>query len=284
MLLYESKDSFLEETIELKKAKYILLPVPMDITTTYLKGTKFGPRSIIEASRSIENYNAELNFDVRDLIYTAGELEIPPDAQKAVEVIRKTVSDVLMENKFPIIVGGEHTITYGASLAFDKDVIFIIFDAHADFKKDVFGSEINHASNSRLINRRNKIILIGVRSLSLEEKNELKKNKIPVFYAYDQKIETNIKGLFDHMKGKQVYVSIDMDVFDPSVAPGVGTPQPGGMLYQTVKFLLEKIAKNSKIVGFDVNEVRPLGENNITEILAAKLIVDMIALSENNKK
>ena len=89
MLLYESKDSFLEETIELKKAKYILLPVPMDITTTYLKGTKFGPRSIIEASRSIENYNAELNFDVRDLIYTAGELEIPPDAQKAVEAATK---------------------------------------------------------------------------------------------------------------------------------------------------------------------------------------------------
>ena len=166
MLLYEGKDSFLEEVVDFKKAKYVLLPVPMDITTTYLKGTKFGPRSVIEASRSLENYDSELDFEVRDVVFTSGELEIPPDAVKATDVIKSTVSDVLLEKKLPILLGGEHTITYGASLAFDEDVIFVIFDAHADFKKDVLGSPINHASNSRLINKRNKVILVGTRSLA----------------------------------------------------------------------------------------------------------------------
>jgi agmatinase len=284
MLLYEGKDSFLEETVDFKKAKYVLLPVPMDITTTYLKGTKFGPRSIIEASRSLENYDVELDFDVRDIIYTSGELEIPPDAGEAVEVIKKTVSDVLMERKFPFMIGGEHTITYGASLAFDKDVVFVIFDAHADFKKNVLGSEINHASNSRLINKRNKVVLIGVRSLSKEDRRDLEKADVLTFYAHGPFLDKDVLKLKKATAGKKVYISIDMDVFDTSIAPGVGTPQPGGMLYIAVRHVIEEIAKDSKLVGFDVNEVRPLGENNITEILAAKLIMDIVALIEINKK
>lgn len=283
MLLYESSNSFLEEAIDYKKSKYVLLPVPMDITTTYLKGTKFGPRSVIEASKSLENYNVELNFEVKDMIFTSGELEIPPNASEAVEVVKKTVSDVLAEDKFPLLIGGEHTITYGASLAFDKDVVFVIFDAHADFKKDVFGSEINHASNSRLISKRNKIILIGVRSLSREDRDELARGRILTFYAHGPSIDSEKTKLRKAIKNKKVYISIDMDVFDPSIAPGVGTPQPGGMHYLAIRHILENIAKDSKIVGFDITEVRPLGNNNITEILAAKLLIDIVSLVEINK-
>ncbi len=281
MLLYEGKDSFLEEVVDFKKAKYVLLPVPMDITTTYLKGTKFGPRSVIEASRSLENYDSELDFEVRDVVFTSGELEIPPDAVKATDVIKSTVSDVLLEKKLPILLGGEHTITYGASLAFDEDVIFVIFDAHADFKKDVLGSPINHASNSRLINKRNKVILVGTRSLSQEDKKDLAKSKIPIFRAQDySRLKTNLSELKNLIKNKNVYISVDMDVFDPAVAPGVGTPQPGGIFYETMLEYLKIIVGSGKLVGFDVNEVRPLGENNITEILAAKLVIDLISLNE----
>ncbi len=283
MLLYEGKDSFLEEVVDFKKAKYVILPVPMDITTTYLKGTKFGPRSVIEASRSLENYDSELDFEVRDVVFTSGELEIPPEAAKAIDVIKSTVSDVLLEKKFPILLGGEHTITYGASLAFDEDVIFVIFDAHADFKKDVLGSAINHASNSRLINKRNKVVLVGTRSLSKEDKDELEKMKITTLRAQDYtKLKNNLSELKRLVKDKKVYVSIDMDVFDPSLVPGVGTPQPGGIFYEIMLDYLRAIVCSGKLVGFDVNEVRPIGENNITEILAAKLVIDLIALKETN--
>lgn len=284
MLLYEGTDSFLEEIIDFKKAKYVILPVPMDITTTYLKGTKFGPRSVIEASRSLENYDSELDFDVRDVIFTTGELEIPPDAEKAVDVINKSVTDVLMEKKFPILLGGEHTLTYGASLAFDKGVIFIIFDAHADFKKDVLGSPVNHASNSRLINKRNEVILIGTRSLSAEDKKDLEKKKILTFYAHSPVFGGYVKELIKAISGKKVYISIDMDVFDPAIAPGVGTPQPGGIFYPAVRRIIEEITKASELVGFDITEVRPLSDNNITEILAAKLVIDIVALKEKSNK
>ncbi len=280
MLLYEGKDSFLEEVVDFKKAKYVLLPVPMEISTTYLKGTKFGPRSAIEASRSLENYDSELDAEVRDVIFTVGELEIPPDAEKAVKVIKETVSDVLREEKFPIMLGGEHTITYGASLAFDEDVVFVIFDAHADFKKDVLGSQINHASDSRLISKRNKVAILGVRSLSKEDKKELEKNGIVVLYIDDIEEKSALSRLHTLIKNKKVYISIDMDVFDPSIAPGVGTPQPGGLSYQSALKLLKAIVTTSKLVGFDINEIRPLGDNNITEILAAKLLIDIVALNE----
>ena len=283
MLLYEGTDSFLEEVIDFKKAKYVILPVPMDITTTYLKGTKFGPRSVIEASRSLENYDSEMDFEVRNVAFTAGELEIPPEPSKAIEIVRKTVSDVLIEGKFPILLGGEHTITYGASLAFDGDVIFVIFDAHADFKKDVLSSPINHASNARLISKKNKAILIGIRSLSLEDKAELEKSKIQVVYSNDS-LEPNAIGLKSALTGKKVYISIDMDVFDPAFAPGVGTPQSGGLSYSTVKKILETVVASAELVGFDVTETRPIADNNITEILAAKLVIDIIALNEKKKK
>lgn len=270
----------MEEVVDFKKAKYVLIPVPMDITTTYLKGTKFGPRSIIEASRSLENYDSEVGSEVKNLIFTTGELEIPPDAEKAVDIIKKSVSDVILENKFPILLGGEHTLTYGASLAFDKDVVFVIFDAHADYKKDVLGSPVNHASDSRLVNKKNAVILLGVRSLSTEDKKDLEKNKVRVFYSEESQTESAAKELEKRLAGRKVYISIDMDVFDPSIAPGVGTPQPGGMYYQGAVRLLKSICGVSELVGFDINEVRPLGENNITEILAAKLVIDIIALNE----
>ncbi len=282
MMLYESSDSFLEETVDFESAKYIVIPAPLDITTTYLKGTKFGPRAVIEASRSLENYDVELRYEIRDKVFTLGELELPPDINLSMDVIKLTVSDVLAKGKFPIILGGEHTCGYGASLAFDNDVVFVIFDAHADFKKDVLGVGINHASNSRLISKKKDIALIGVRSLSVDDETELKKSKVKIIYA-DEVNENNINKLISSLKNRKVYISVDMDVFDPALAPGVGTPQPGGISYPQFLSILGKISKASKIVGLDVVEVRPIGENKITEVLAAKLVMDVISLNELKK-
>lgn len=280
MLLNEGRDSFLEEVVNFNDARYAIIPVPLDITTTYLKGTKFGPRSVIEASRSLENYDSEVRYELKDKIFTLNELELSGDIRTAIEVINLSTSDIISAGKIPILVGGEHTATYGASLAFGEEVEFVIFDAHADFKPDFLKLELNHASNSRLVNLRNNVSLIGVRSFNLEEKEEMEKRKLLVITDDKVRDPKSIESLINLLKGKKVYISIDMDVFDPSIAPGVGTPQPNGILYGDFLNYASKIISNSVLVGMDIMETRPLGDNNITEILAAKLIIDLVSLNE----
>ena len=266
--------------MEFESAKYVVLPVPMELTNSYLKGTKFAPRSIIDASRSIENYNNELDYEIKNKIFTTNDIEVPPDTEKALEAIRGTVSDVLSSGKLPILLGGEHLVTYGASGAFDPDVIFVIFDAHADFKDAVYGVSLNHASNSRLVNQRNDVALVGIRSLSKEEKDEMKKRKLTVIYMDEMKKEQTIDIITKKVKGRKVYISIDMDVFDVSIAPAVGTPQPNGLLYTDMMNYLFAIVNNSELVGMDITEVKPEPDNKITEVLAAKIATDIIALNE----
>lgn len=284
MLLNEGRDSFLEEEVSFEASKYVILPIPLDITTSYLKGTKFGPRSIIEASRSLENYDLELDYEVKDKIFTLNELNLSGDIRNVIEIINLSVSDILSAGKIPILIGGEHTATYGASLSFDDNVEFIIFDAHADFKTDYLGLIINHASNSRLVNLRHNVSLIGVRSLNLEEKGEINKRGINIIYRNDMYDPSSIDKLLKKINGKNVYVSVDMDVFDPAIAPGVGTPQPDGIQYKEFLDYIKKIMNVSDLVGMDFMETRPLGADNITEILAAKLIVDMVSLKESKGK
>ena len=280
MLLNEGRDSFLEEVVNFNDARYIVIPVPIDITTTYLKGTKFGPRSVIEASRSLENYDSEVEYELKDKIFTLNELELSGDIRNAVEIINLSTSDIISSGKIPILIGGEHTATYGASLAFGEDVEFVIFDAHADFKPDFLKLEINHASNSRLVNLRNNVSIVGVRSFNLEEKAEIEKRKLLVIPSDKISDSKNIESLVNLLRGKKVYISIDMDVFDPSIAPGVGTPQPNGILYKDFLRYASNIIHNSALVGMDVMETRPLNDNNITEILAAKAIMDLVSLNE----
>ncbi|EEZ93031.1 MAG: agmatinase [Candidatus Parvarchaeum acidiphilum ARMAN-4] len=280
MLLNEGRDSFLEEVVNFNDARDIVIPVPIDITTTYLKGTKFGPRSVIEASRSLENYDSEVGYELKDKIFTLNELELSGDIRNAVEIINLSTSDIISSGKIPILIGGEHTATYGASLAFGEDVEFVIFDAHTDFKPDFLKLEINHASNSRLVNLRNNVSIVGVRSFNLEEKAEIEKRKLLVIPSDKISDSKNIESLVNLLRGKKVYISIDMDVFDPSIAPGVGTPQPNGILYKDFLRYASNIIHNSALVGMDVMETRPLNDNNITEILAAKAIMDLVSLNE----
>lgn len=280
MLLNEGKDSFLEEEVSFDNSKYVVIPVPLDVTTTYLKGTKFGPRSIVEASRSLENYDSEVDYELKDKIFTLNELELNGDIRNAVEVINLSVSDILSSGKIPILLGGEHTATYGASLSFGEDVEFVIFDAHSDFKPDFLGLEVNHASNSRLVNLRNNVSLIGVRSLNRQEKAEIGKKKLLMIQKDKASEKESVSALIERIKGKNVYISIDMDVFDVSIAPGVGTPQPDGITYRNFLEYARSIIDNCRLAGFDVMETRPLNDNNITEILAAKLVIDIVSLNE----
>ncbi len=284
MLLNETNSgSFLEETVDFSGASYILMPTPMESTATFLRGTKFGPLSIIQASRSLENYDYECDYEIRDKIFTTGELELPPDTEKAIEAIKTSIQDVAEKEKIPIMLGGEHTATYAASLAFTDDVEFVVFDAHGDFKRNLLGVEFNHASVSRLIAGKNDISLIGVRSLSLEEKKDIEVSEITVVYADNTRDSSSISKIKNKVNGRRVYISIDMDVFDPAYAPGVGTPQPNGLSYKELFGYLKVVVENSELVGFDVMETRPGSADMSTEALAAKLIMDIVSLNENKK-
>ena len=278
--MYEGSNSFLGEVVGYSDAKYIIIPAPLELTTSFLKGTRFGPREVINASISLENYDHETDYEVKDKVYTLNELELPPNMEKSIVCIKETVSDVIQDGKTPILIGGEHTITYGASLAFGKDVAFLIFDAHADFKRDMLGVEVNHASVSRLISQTKDVLIAGVRSLNLNELEEIKKRKMEMIYAEEINSTAKINELLKKLRGKKIYISVDMDVFDPSIAPGVGTPQPNGIDYETFLGLLKKVTAASEVVGADINEMRPFSDGKTTEILAAKIIEDLIALIE----
>lgn len=279
MLFHEGSDSFLEEEIDYKEAKYVVVPTPLDMTTTYLNGTKFGPLSIIEASKSLENYNYEFDFDVKDMIFTTGQLQLPADPKKAMDVIKETVSDILNDEKIPIIVGGEHLGSYGSSLAFGDDVVFLVFDAHGDFKSSILGVELTHASTSRLISAKKKVMILGLRSFSPADMKDMKTRKVGIVYSNG--FGKKIGGALRALKGKKVYISVDMDVFDPSIAPGVGTPQPDGILYNDFIEALRIVASRAQLVGMDVMETRRT-DSKTTEILAAKIITDFIAAREKN--
>ncbi len=281
MFFHEGSDSFLEEEVEYKKAKYVIIPVPLDITTTYVNGTKFGPASIIEASRSLENYDYEFDFDVKDLIFTINQLQLPLDAKKAIEAIKQTVSDVVNDGKIPIMIGGEHLGSYASSLAFGDDVSFVIFDAHGDFKKSISGVELTHASTTRLISSSKKTAIIGLRSFSRSDMQDIKSMGIPVVPV--KELSKGLNNAMKKIRNKKVYISVDMDVFDPSIAPGVGTPQPGGITYNDFVNALKTIASNFDIVGMDVMETRRT-ESRATEVLAAKIIIDFVAVGEKNNE
>jgi len=280
--IYEGSNSFLGEVVAYSDAKYVIIPVPIEMTTSFLRGTRFGPREVINASISLENYDHETDREVKDEIYTLNELELPPNMEKSLECIKDTVSDVLQDGKIPILIGGEHTMTYGASIAFDKDTIFLVFDAHADFKKDMLGVEINHASTCRLINQNKEVIIFGVRSLNMNELEEIKKRKVSITYIEEADSKAKINNILKKIRGRKVYISVDMDVFDPSIAPGVGTPQPGGISYGLFLNVLKKVVATADVVGADVNEVRPISEEKSTETLAAKIIEDLISLIDKN--
>ncbi len=278
MLLYEGNDSFLEEVISFEMAKYVILPVPFELTNSFLKGTRFAPRSIIEASKSLENYDYEFNVLVQNLIYTTNELSIPPSVDKAIDVVKQSTKDIIDAGKIPILIGGEHLLTYGASLAYDDDVVFVIFDAHADFKQQLNGIALTHASTSYLISQRNKIVLIGVRSLSLEEKKDLEERKIDVAF-----IDDDFDKILKSIKNKRLYISIDSDVLDPSIIQSTGTPQPNGLSYTQLLQILKTLISSNRLVGFDITEIIP-SQNKITETYAAKLIIDIISMKERKDK
>lgn len=269
------------------KAKVVVLPVPYESTTTYGGGTSKGPAAIIEASRHMELWDSELGRDVSRLgIATLPELEPDMSGPEAtVNRVRETVAAMLKDKKWPLVLGGEHSITPGAVAAVRakyKDLSVLQIDAHTDLREEYQGTKWSHAcAMKRVYDLGVPTVAVGIRSTCEEEIAFIKKAKLSgrIFEAPEVPIEKIVKLLSDH-----VYITVDIDGFDPSLVPGTGTPEPGGLTWYQVVELFRSVASHKKIVGADLVELAPLANQPAGDFLATKLAYKIIGLAHFGKK
>lgn len=280
-------DNFLglpHDMAEYKSARFAVLPVPYDSTTSYAVGTRDGARAIITASQQVELYDEALGREsLKDGVATLDPVPIDvsgPEAtvNRVFEMARKPVRD----GKFLIGLGGEHSISSGLVRAVRsryKKLSVLQVDAHADLRDEYQGSPWSHAAVMRRIADMGiPAVGVGIRNYSLEEAKFIKSAKKPIFSARTcRESKTWIADVVSKLTD-EVFVTIDIDGFDPAFAPGTGTPEPGGLDWYQVTDLLAAVAKEKTIVAADVVEVRPIPPNNVTEFLAAKLIYRLIGL------
>jgi agmatinase len=272
-----------EEQSALDSSRVVMLPVPYDSTTSFRSGARYGPDAIIEASSALEDFDWELDFDLSQVgIYTAHALE-PHVGDPGIMVgrIREAVSGFLGQGKIVGVLGGEHSVSIGASqahLAVHPNMSVLYLDAHADLRSQYLGTPWSHASGARRIHERCPLVLAGLRSICPEELDYLRANAIPAFFwppaggdeeAYIRQV---VAALND-----DVYVSVDLDVLDPSFMAAVGTPEPGGMSWHQVNNLLRAVAQQRRIVGFDVCELSPKEGPAACSYIAAKLAYKLVA-------
>jgi agmatinase len=261
-------------------SKIVILPVPFERTTSWMKGTSNGPDAMIDASRNMELYDIASDSEVYKYGIFTGEAIQAESELTLVEILKKEVKRLHSDGKFVVTLGGEHTVTIGPVSAFSEiydDLSVVIFDAHSDMRDDYDDNKYSHACVSkRICDIGINPIQIGIRSMDISEKKNICSSN--VFFAKDI-VNTNdswIKGMLEKLN-KNVYVSIDLDAFDPSVVPSVGTPEPGGLgWYETIK-ILKAIVSVRNIISFDVVELCP-NELKYSDFAAAKLIYTLLSM------
>lgn len=272
-------------------AKYVILGVPYDKTSTYRPGSRFAPSHIREASLNIETYSFRTNLDLEEMrICDLGDLNIVDSLKETLNRLKIVVTEIVNADKIPIVIGGEHTITAGVFKSLKENSTLMIFDAHLDFREEYMGSNFSHATFVRhLLNDLGpeKIILVGTRAVSKAEVDYAKKNGL--FFITTNEIQQNeVKVIINRIKSKisdlkKVYISIDMDVLDPAYAPAVGNPEGFGI---SIKDLMEIIygLRDIPLSGFDLVEVVPHYDQGVTAIQATNIIFEMISLIESVSK
>ena len=256
------------------QAKVIILPIPFEFSTSYGKGTIAGPRAIIEASPFLEFYDQELDFEPwKAGVFTTPNIELRSTPEHALAQITEVVQGLLTKNKFLIAIGGEHTISYAIYRAFDKqfkELSVVQLDAHSDLRNEYEGSRYSHACVMRRIWELNpNIVQIGIRSLCIEERQFIGENNINTFYAHDLVQSGFGEEIFKKLR-KNVYVTLDVDFFDPSLMPSTGTPEPGGFeWYETIRFLQTLFFEkkiSGEIFGRQNGDFRPKSRSRATKI------------------
>ncbi len=262
------------------KARAVILPVPYEGTVSYQRGTSLGPHAIITASRQVELYDIELHKDISRLpVLTLPELEPSTHSpERVVEEVREATEQNIHANKFQVMLGGEHSITTGSVRAYAKkypDLSILQLDAHADLRGTFEDSKYNHACVMRRCRETvSRVVQCGIRNQSMEETLVIKKKKWApdIFYRRAFAARDVVSRLTKH-----VYLTIDLDVFDPSIMPATGTPEPGGILWDDFCSLLRTVMKSVTVVGADVVELAPLPGLVAPDFLAAHVVHKILA-------
>lgn len=281
-----------EDWAGFKKSRVVIIQAPYEGTLTYLKGAARGPQAIIDASTNMELFDDELGVETyKTGIYTSPPLEfIPGEApEEAIDKVENAVNDVLQANKFPVILGGEHSITVGAVKAAKKafpDLSVLHLDAHYDLRDEYKGSKNNHACVARRIREISPVVEVGVRGLSKEGKDFLDTSPagLNIMSVYDILETADWKKKASRMLSDNVYITVDLDVLDPSLMPSVGTPEPGGFGWYEFLDFLKVITKDKKIAGFDIVELSPRAGFIAPDFLVAKIIYKLLGYIFYNKR
>lgn len=270
----------------LEQAKVVVLPVPYDETSTWGKGADKGPDAIIEASANMELYDIETDSEVyKTGIFTAPAVTEKSSPEKMVNAVHRETANYLKQGKFVVGLGGEHSVTTGfvrAHAEVYKNMSVLQLDAHTDLRPEYEGSPYNHACVMSRVAELCPIVQVGIRSMDTVEKPFLVKNKL--FLAEDIHSRNNwYQEVVDQLT-ENVFITVDLDVFDPSIMPSTGTPEPGGMLwYETIK-LLKLVSQQRNIIGFDVVELAPTEYDKAPDFLAAKLVYKLLSYRFEAKK
>ncbi|WP_417884981.1 agmatinase [Zunongwangia sp.] len=259
------------------EAKVVLIPVPYDGTSTWQKGADKGPDAFLEASENMELYDIETKSEVyKKGVYLAPAVTEDSSPEKMVEAVYKTTKNYISQDKFVTLFGGEHSISIGSIKAFNEnfaDLTVVQLDAHADLRSEYEGSKCNHACAMHEASKNTNLVQVGIRSMDISETDHMDENQ--VYFGHDL-----YEDWMDDAIGQMtpnVFITIDLDAFDPSILPSTGTPEPGGLFwYETLEFL-KLMFKKKNVVGFDIVELCPNKDEKSSDFLAAKLYYKMLS-------
>ncbi len=263
----------------------IILPVPYDETSTWIKGADKGPDAILKASVNLEFYDIETSAEAHlHGIHTVSPITEKRSPDSLVDAVKKRCSILLNDGKFTVTLGGNHTVSIGAIYAYAdmfQNLTVLQLDAHSDLRQTYEGSRFNHACVMSRAAEVAPVVQVGIRSMSAEELPYIHKDRI--FYSHELYSD---KSLYDKATDKlseNVYITIDMDVFDPSLVPSTGTPEPGGPDYFELMKFLRRVALEKNIVGFDVVELCPSSINMAPDFVAAKVVYQLLSYVFENR-
>jgi agmatinase len=267
------------------KEKVIVVPFGLEKSVSYGSGTKNGPKEIIKASHQVELFDEDLNKEpYKEIgIKTLRPFQIKKNLKDAINQLGEINKNIISKKKFPLILGGEHSLTSGSIKPFVKkfdELTILHFDAHADLREEYKGEKFSHAcAIKRCLDFKNvKVVSFGIRNLS---KNEMKfynnnRERIEIFWAKDKKV-WNINKISEIFLKKNVYITFDVDGFDSSIMPATGTPEPGGFMWDDIIPIIKTVCKNSNVVGADINELAPIKKFDSYNFLVAKLAYKILS-------
>jgi agmatinase len=267
------------DCVDYKSCKIVIFPIPYDETSTWQRGADLGPDAILEASAHLELYDIETDSEVYlQGIHTLWLPSFPKSPEELAKIIIHNFSSFIRDEKFPVMLGGNHSITPGAVQAAKScfpDLTVLQLDAHGDLREYYNGSPFNHACTMARVKEVCPIVQVGIRSLDKTEFRKLDLSR--VFFAGDIASKYSWVDKVVELLQPHVYVTIDIDIFDPSIIPSTGTPEPGGLDWYQVIGLLREVSKERQVVGFDVVELMPNEYNKAPDFTAAKLVYQFLS-------